>query len=390
MRIAILCFGIGTIANVSGMEKVFVDMANAFTERGHEVWSVWNDEPEISPFYKFNESVHQVNLGLGKIRVPFLYKIKRELNKSLHRKVQNEADLYKTKILVNNLTNAIDLNKVDCFICHEFNSVMVANHLSEGKIPVVAMVHNSVEDQIARLTVLQRQEASKVAAYVVLMPSYVNEAEALLSTRIVYIPNIVPQIKDNDLVDMDLEKTDYTIINIGRIEGRQKRQMILIKAFAQLADKYTNWRIKLFGPVGDAGYKKEILQFIKKNHLENRIKYCGITDNSFKELKNADIFGFPSAYEGFSLAMTEAMEVGIPVIGFKYAPSVGELIMHEKTGLLAVDEADFTCQLERLMRDSFLRKRLGMEAHNAMKEFAPETVWKQWENLLLDLCKNKN
>ena len=57
MRIAILCFGIGTIANVSGMEKVFVDMANAFAEHGHEVWSVWNDGPGIAPFYKFNESV---------------------------------------------------------------------------------------------------------------------------------------------------------------------------------------------------------------------------------------------------------------------------------------------------------------------------------------------
>ncbi len=386
MRIAILCFGIGTIANVSGMEKVFVDMANAFAEHGHEVWSVWNDGPGIAPFYKFNESVHQVNLGLGKIKVPFLYKAKREINKGLHRNVRNEVDIYKTNILVHHLKNRIDVNRLDCIVCHEFNSVMVANSLSGGKIPVVAMVHNSVEDQLARLTELQRQEASKADAYVVLMPSYIKEAEKLLTTRIVHIPNIVPQIKDSDLVNIDIEKTDYTIINIGRIEGRQKRQMILIKAFAQLADKYPNWKIKLFGPVGDSLYKEEITKFIIKNHLENKIKYCGITENSIEELKRADIFAFPSAYEGFSLALTEAMGAGLPAIGFKYAPSVGELILHEKTGLLAVDDDSFTYQLERLMGDSLLRKRLGMEAHNAMKQYAPEAVWQKWEDLLFDFC----
>ena len=37
MNIAILFFGIASISNVSGAEKVFVDMANRFVKEGHIV-----------------------------------------------------------------------------------------------------------------------------------------------------------------------------------------------------------------------------------------------------------------------------------------------------------------------------------------------------------------
>ena len=50
MNIVLMSFGIATIANVSGMEKVFCEMANEFVRRGHDVTTVWNDEPGVTPF----------------------------------------------------------------------------------------------------------------------------------------------------------------------------------------------------------------------------------------------------------------------------------------------------------------------------------------------------
>ena len=261
MNIALFCFGVGTIANVAGTEKVFVEMANAFTDRGHEVWAVWNDEPGIIPYYKFRKAVHQVNLGLGKIKVPVTCKIQRELNKALHRQVVNKADEYKTKQLVAALENKVDIDRFDCIVCFEFNSVMAANAVSTGKIPVAAMVHNSVEDQIGKLTELQRQEASKADVYQVLMPSFVKKAESLLKTKIVYIPNTVPQVKANDTASLTDQKEIYTVIHIGRIEGHQKQQLVLVKAFSELAGKYPNWILKMYGPIGDSLYKQKIDRF---------------------------------------------------------------------------------------------------------------------------------
>ena len=389
MNIALFCFGVGTIANVAGTEKVFVEMANAFTDRGHEVWAVWNDEPGIIPYYKFREAVHQVNLGLGKIKVPVTCKIQRELNKALHRQVVNKADEYKTKQLVAALENKVDIDRFDCIVCFEFNSVMAANAVSTGKIPVAAMVHNSVEDQIGKLTELQRQEANKADVYQVLMPSFVKIAESLLKTKIVYIPNTVPQVKANDTASLTDQKEIYTVIHIGRIEGHQKQQLVLVKAFSELAGKYPNWILKMYGPIGDSSYKQKIDRFISEKQLNDRVLYKGITKDPLKELKSADVLGFPSSYEGFGLVLAEAMSVGLPAVGFASAPAVGELIVHERTGLLASDEEDFKNQLERLMKDRTLRVQLGTNAHEAMKQYAPDVVWGQWEDLLNKLCERK-
>ena len=389
MNIALFCFGVGTIANVAGTEKVFVEMANAFTDRGHEVWAVWNDEPGIIPYYKFREAVHQVNLGLGKIKVPVTCKIQRELNKALHRQVVNKADEYKTKQLVAALENKVDIDRFDCIVCFEFNSVMAANAVSTGKIPVAAMVHNSVEDQIGKLTELQRQEANKADVYQVLMPSFVKKAESLLKTKIVYIPNTVPQVKANDTASLTDQKEIYTVIHIGRIEGHQKQQLVLVKAFSELAGKYPNWILKMYGPIGDSSYKQKIDRFISEKQLNDRVLYKGITKDPLKELKSADVLGFPSSYEGFGLVLAEAMSVGLPAVGFASAPAVGELIVHERTGLLASDEEDFKNQLERLMKDRTLRVQLGTNAHEAMKQYAPDVVWGQWEDLLNKLCERK-
>lgn len=180
MNIAILCFGIASISSVSGIEKVFVDMANQFAQKGDTVYSVWNDEPGIAPYYSFLPQVRQINLGLGKIKAPMRYKILREVAKGLHLNITNYVDKYKTERLCQSIRNKIDISDIDIVVCYEFNSVMVANKLFNGKMPIVAMCHNSIESQIATLTPLQRKEASKVTIYQVLMPSFVNKARKLI------------------------------------------------------------------------------------------------------------------------------------------------------------------------------------------------------------------
>lgn len=389
MNIALLCFGISSISSVSGVEKVFVEMANAFAERGHTVYSIWNDNPGIYPYYPFDSRVHTVNLELGKIKAPIRYKILREIMKSLHIDIVNKVDQYKTQRLCSEFYKKIDINKIDVFVCYEFNSVMVANTLSKGKIPVIAMCHNSVEDQIQALTTLQRKEASRVDVYSVLMPSYVKEAEKFLTTKVLYIPNTVPQVEEKKQAKLKVNKDEYIIVNVGRIEGRQKRQMILVESFAKLAKKYPQWKVYLYGPVGDKEYKKQIDNIIFEHHLETQVIYKGITNRILDILSKCDIFAFPSAYEGFSLALTEAMSVGLPTIGFKYAPSVHELIKNNVNGYLAINNNDFTDKLEGLMKSKEKRIAFGAKARENMKTYSAENVWNMWENLLENLVNNK-
>lgn len=385
MNIAILCFGISSIANVGGTEKVFVNMANQFASQGATVYSIWNDEPGITPYYPFSPAVNQVNLGLGKIRVPISYKILRELSKGLHLNIKNYVDEYKTAKRCQKIKQQIDISKIDVMICYEFNSIMVANRLSQGKIPVVAMCHNSVEDQIESLTLLQRREVSKVTRYTVLMSSFISKAKMLLDTKICAIPNVVQQIPDSLQADLSADKEVYKVVFIGRLDRHQKQPLIAVRAFLSVAIYFPNWYFEIYGPITDQKYKKEIDDYVKMHDLQHQVRYMGITSDTNSILSKSDIFAFPSAYEGFGLTLAEANAAGIPAIGFSYAPAVNELIKSGETGFLVDNEQMFAEKMSLLMKDKELRVKMGAAAREAMRAYAPNIVWGKWERLLINL-----
>ena len=127
----------------------------------------------------------------------------------------------------------------------------------------------------------------------------------------------------------------------------------------------------------------ELEHLIKTNNLQNRVFLKGSTDKVPLILKDADIFAFPSAYEGFGMALAEGMSVGLPSVGYKNCPAVNELIRNGKTGILCDDGVDsFAKALEKLINDKALRVEMGNAAKKDMEQYAPEKIWDKWENLL--------
>ena len=105
--------------------------------------------------------------------------------------------------------------------------------------------------------------------------------------------------------------------------------------------------------------------------------------NVLERLRYSDIFVLPSESEGFSLALTEAMSVGLPVVGYKNCSSVNALIVNGKNGFLCEDGIDDLAEkLSVLMQNKNLRVRFGVNSHEMMKEYAPKKIWDKWENLI--------
>lgn len=113
---------------------------------------------------------------------------------------------------------------------------------------------------------------------------------------------------------------------------------------------------------------------------------AGTTSKVTEELLKASIFVFPSAYEGFPLAMTEAMSAGLPVIAFKNTPAVNELIIDGKTGFLSEYNTDaFATCLEKMMNDEAMRLEMGAKAIDSIKAYSADTIYGKWDSVLLDL-----
>lgn len=125
--------------------------------------------------------------------------------------------------------------------------------------------------------------------------------------------------------------------------------------------------------------------------MQNNVKLLGEIKDIPNKLNQVDIFAFPSANEGMPLALTEAMAAGLPAIGYKSCPSVNELIIDGYNGFLCDDGIDdFAEKLKILMSDAELRKKMGQNARESMKQFSPEKIWDQWEALINEVvAENK-
>ena len=77
-------------------------------------------------------------------------------------------------------------------------------------------------------------------------------------------------------------------------------------------------------------------------------------------MAGADIYTQPSAWEGFGLAVAEAMACGLPPI-ISDADSLPEIVTHEKTGLVVkIGDANGLAEsLIRLLNDPARARELG-------------------------------
>ena len=96
----------------------------------------------------------------------------------------------------------------------------------------------------------------------------------------------------------------------------------------------------------------------------------------------ADVFAYPSLYEGFGLPPVEAMACGTPVLT-STAASLPEVTRNAALLVDPTDEAALAAGLERLLTDEGLREQL-LERGFAR---AAELTWEQAARRLVEVCR---
>ena len=372
-----------TIVNAGGgAEKMFSLLANALAERGHHVTCICFDFIDGKPGFPLDERVSFVNAGVG--RTPPWWLSKQAINLisavSLSRERRREKRLWLRHQFVGGpLIKAVRRSKPDVVIAIRPEDAYAVNCFGKMNVPVVTMSHNATAYFLPDYSAESLKKAvEKSAAVQVLMPDFADEVRVLLpKANVVVIPNPVPQFEET------ADRTSHEIINVARISW-QKHQDLLVESFALLADKYPDWIVKIWGGNNDEPQNiSELQELIDKIGLSDRILLCGTTNDVRKELSLASIFAFPSRWEGFSLALTEAMAMGLPAVGVSDCPSVNRLIENNKNGLLSDSTpASYAAALEELMKSEELRVRLGDEARRNMESYSATRVWDRWEALL--------
>ncbi|WP_396634856.1 glycosyltransferase family 4 protein [Maribacter sp. R86514] len=183
--------------------------------------------------------------------------------------------------------------------------------------------------------------------------------------------------------NLSIEKENI-ILNVGSL-NYQKGQDIAIKAFAKINPP--NWQLHL---VGEGPKRKEYTSMISELGMEDKIILTGRKNQISNYLLKAKIFIFPSRFEGFPNALTEAMYLGLPCISTDCPTGPTELIMNGVNGFLTpVDNIDILAEtINELISNTRLRKEIGLKAAESVSHLEEHKVTKKWEKLIKQTLQN--
>jgi GalNAc-alpha-(1->4)-GalNAc-alpha-(1->3)-diNAcBac-PP-undecaprenol alpha-1,4-N-acetyl-D-galactosaminyltransferase len=207
-----------------------------------------------------------------------------------------------------------------------------------------------------------------------------------IQEKAVVIPNPIIEA----IPDKWIKEKDDIIVNVGRFELIQKRQDILIKAFAKIVDKFPNTNLVLFG---DGEDEQKIKNIIIECHLEGRVVLAGVTIDIYESIKKAKLFVLSSDYEGIPNALIEAMSVGLPCVSTNYSPGgVKDIIKNMENGILVkagcIDE--LARAIEYMLENPKLADMMGQNASKIVNKLNSEIIYRQWEKYIKERLSIKH
>jgi glycosyltransferase involved in cell wall biosynthesis len=156
---------------------------------------------------------------------------------------------------------------------------------------------------------------------------------------------------------LGLGADDLVVVNVGRQEF-QKGHDVLVDAFDRLAAAHPRLVLLQAGRRGAATAALEAR--LARSPASERFRLLGHRDDIGDVLAAADVFVFPSRYEGLGGAVLEAMALGLPIVASDI-PALREVLEPDANAdLVAVGDPEaLATAIDRLLRDPERRRRHG-------------------------------
>lgn len=171
------------------------------------------------------------------------------------------------------------------------------------------------------------------------------------------------------------------ILHVGDLHPR-KNQIGLIKAFRELLAAHPNLPHMLVLAGKRTWFAPKVLDQVRKSGLEERIVLPGFVDDDFLPVlyNAADVFAFPSFYEGFGLPVVEAMACGRPIV-CSSATALPEVV--DGAGLFF--DPNSVGEQTRALRDILLDPELSGRMERKSLQRAAFYDWRETARKTLDV-----
>lgn len=372
MRITLVIGGLGG----GGAERVCVNLANCWVERGHHV-TILTVFRATKPAYAIDSRVHRRSVDWP--RMPRPEELNAVVIKPIMRGLEQAGcarQLTQDIALFALMRSRILAQEPDVVVSHlDVTNLRVLVAMHETNVPVIACEHTDATRvplgfwQSARGALLPR------ARFVVTPHAESARWLSKYDVEVVVIPN--PLIPPSE-VRVERNGRRRRLVSLSRLSA-DKRPDLSIGAFASIADEFPEWDFEIYG---DGPMRATVAGLIEKV-APGRIQLRGFTRNPYDVLRGADLFVSTSWVEGFGNSIWEAMACGVPVVATEAGTTIRSLVRDRVDGMISNDTVQALARdLATLMRDDAKRAAMSERAREVVDRFSLESSLTAWNRLL--------
>ena len=217
---------------------------------------------------------------------------------------------------------------------------------------------------------------------------YKRAKEKFYAKEVEYVPGIGIHVEEiqNTYVDVAKKKAEFGItdekilVSVGELNSNKNHETI-IKALAMLKTD-VKYKYILCGKGDKEEYLKEL---VKQLNLQDKVIFAGYRNDIREILKISDIFCFPSYREGLSVALMEAMAVGLPIVASNIRGN-SDLIINGENGYLynCYDSDAFSKGILTLFNDKKLCTEMSKKNKKIIRNFDCSQVQNLMKKILGD------
>jgi glycosyltransferase involved in cell wall biosynthesis len=189
--------------------------------------------------------------------------------------------------------------------------------------------------------------------------------------------------------EIGLTNEEFLLLAVGRL-SIEKGHTFFLDALSQIVPRHPNVRLAL---VGDGPLRASLETQAERSGISEKVMFLGSREHVPELLTCADVYVQPSLSEGLSLALLEALAIGLPVVATQIS-GFTSVVEQEKTALLVPpgDADSLAHAIDRLILDAGLRIRIAQAGNQLVKtRYSAETMHKSYERLIQGLLiKSQN
>jgi len=205
---------------------------------------------------------------------------------------------------------------------------LLASSLAPAGVVVIAQEHQHLSHHREKLREALAAALPNVSVLLTLTQSDCAAYRELLGATgppVRAIPNAVPDVPAGPG-----DPGAHRLLAAGRLIN-QKGFDLLLPAFAKVAVSHPDWSLDIFG---EGAMRRRLEQLVVDLDLSSQVHIHGSTARLGDRMAEASVLVLSSRFEGFPLILLEAMGAGLSVVSFDCPTGPGEIITHERDGLL--------------------------------------------------------